>query len=561
LVLIAVFYLTFANSAFAAVDPCTLPVDSSAKYLNNSSACGKSCSDSFSGTFDQPLCTFSAAMSKTPAGGTLKILPGIYREGSTVNRNQSVTIIGLGDMNNIILTAAKAIDETLFTADGGGVYSAPLSALGLGTSSNLSVLILDQGKTLVNDPALGCTYSFDVSNGRLRIKLDGDPLPTSHTIEIVENSKFNAFLYGMSGGVSMDLDVENIHMRGLPGTTFYLYQIKNNLRFDNVLFDFVLGGIPDSTDPGGAPRYGPSGEISIYMSGGNVHLSNIEVRGSHNLSYWARPSTLFTQFNSDSSRISTYLIESTKMSAHTAFGGFDLANAASTATVDGLQLYSAGFDHTGISLGRGGPGSLLVKNSVFASFDYTGNIHKPYACYFTDGREYQDAAHDFFYSDVGAQVHARFENNLIAYGYFAIQFQAPASGSHIAAINNIFINNPPLVLQPFVPDEWDYNMYFNSNDPYGAAILSFSSSSATTLSAARSAWLSGYNCSTCDSHSLQVAPNLVSSARNDLLVYDFRPAAGSNVCGAGKGGKDIGPFPCAGGDLIAPGAPKNLVVH
>ncbi|MBX7138818.1 MAG: hypothetical protein K1X83_12650 [Oligoflexia bacterium] len=528
-----------AESSHAATDPCTLPVDASARYLNNSAACGKSCSDSNAGTFDAPWCTFSAAMAKTPSAGVLKVLPGIYRASATVNRSSSITIRGLGDLGGVVFTPAKAIDESLFVSDGNGIYSATLSALGLGSSSDLSVMVLDQGKKLYKDSAMGCTYSFDVTGGRLRVRLDGNALPSAHTLEVVDNSQFtNGLLFPWVTGTGSDLDVENVVFRGM-GTGIYMYKVATLLRFDHVRFEMASGP-----------------QIAIYYSGGTVNLSNIEVTGSHNLSYWATPGSLFTAYNRDTaSRVSTYNVTATKIYAHNALGSFNLSVAGSRATVDGVEVYSAGVDHTGISLGSGGPGLLEVKNSVFASFDYTIDMRKPYACFFN--KAYEDAAHDFLYSDGGAQVNATLENNLIAYGLFSIQFQGPPSGSHIKAINNIFINNSAIIGGSFAIDEWDYNLYYNASDPYSSAILNLPSGSLATLSAARSGWQSNFNCSGCDSHSLQTAPGLIDWARDDMFNYNFRPVQGSNVCGAGKNGADIGPYKCATSNS-APAAPSGL---
>ena len=537
--LFTLFVSLCVGSASAAVDPCSLPVDPNAKYLNNSSACGMVCSDGGTGTFSQPYCTLATALAGVPTSGTLKILPGAYRTTAYLNRTSSINIIGLGDPASVVLTPARAIDESLFTSDGNGVYSASVSALGFGSSTNLAVLVLDQGKRLFDDPTLGCTYSATVSSGRLRLKLAGDPVPTGHNVEIVDNSLYASGFLRLWSSAGLNLDIENLTFRGLPTYGVYLQKVLNTLRMDHVTFEMGAGQ-----------------QIAVYYGGGSVHLSNMLLGGAHNLSYWTTPGALFWQFNAaNDGRPSTIIIESSRIYPHNSLGDFDLSVAGSSATVDGVEVYSAGYDHTGISVGPGGPGTLEVRNSVFASFDYTGNQHLPYACYFTDGREYQDAAHDFVYSDVGAQVHAVFKNNLIAYAMFAIQFQSPGAGSQISGYNNIFINDRPLILRNLTVGEWDYNLYYANNDPYGSDIISLPSGSFSTLSAARNAWLSDFGCAACDSHSRQAAPQLVDWDRDDMLVYNFRPLPGSNVCSGGKDGSYVGPYSC---DTLAPSAPSGL---
>ena len=159
-----------------------------------------------------------------------------------------------------------------------------------------------------------------------------------------------------------------------------------------------------------------------------------------------------------------------------------MKNSLSSALVDNVTVLSAGVDHTGFLIRSGEsplvPGTVTIRNSIFASWDYNTVLEDIPYCYKPD--EDMEAAHDFMFwwkyvnnlhpelSDVDGVFDMTLENNLFAYSHMMNGGMAYAGpGSKLRGKNNIMINvifNYQCVLQV---DYWDNNFYHHENDYYG----------------------------------------------------------------------------------------------
>jgi len=526
-------------------DLCTIPDSEQAKYLDNlviSSTpiyCDCNINVDITGSVPGSFTDFSEGLAALGQGETLCVYPGIYRE-TDMEKNGYWSLQGIGDRDEIILTAATPVDESQFTDQGSGIYHIPISALG--TSSNIAVIDLTNNALLKKKDSmdeLQCPYAYAIEDNSLYVYLE-DENPNNHELEIVDLDATETYI--KLNNPDGDIQIRNVTFRGaaIGQNSRILWASTYSLPLNNLIIENVIHSMSD-------------GPLVITLYGvDNLELRNVDIPRNHNINHMMPFSTLVQDTRSRPENERHYLIEDCEIGPHAQLGYFGLLNPQSSLTIENTTVISAGMDHTGISVytaaDAASPGSILIKNSIFASHDIgidRGNpATSPYDC--GTAAHYEDCAHDFAFSPTGDVINVVFKNNLFAYGSYIIQFQDVGSGSTISAINNIFINGLIRMDSTFEVEEWDHNLYWNYDDIYGDRWVNFIDSvgGVSDLNDLRQAWNDHYNCPTCDSHSINEAPELVNWQKNFDMIYDFTPTDDSNACGAGKNGVDIGPISC-----------------
>jgi pectate lyase len=432
----------------------------------------------------------------------------------------------------------------------GNVYRALKSDIGTST-----VGIFYEKKTGVlyvlasSLPALNCPGGYWTDSTYIYVYTSNGAAPSDsvHGLEIVFDTGTAHFI--TNSGANGDVFISNITIKGVVYMTYavFLGSGENiDLFLHHVVFDKMK-----------------SGAVLIYELGsswsGTLEFDNVILSPTYTVNYGGLTPALINLVLGTNTAPKHYVFKDVRVGPVGGIGALEMSNAESTALFENVILYgNRNFAHAGIQVHSDpayGTGSVDVKNSIFAGYDY-GSGTEPLLCAAGPG-----TVSDFAYSPVNQRVKINIENTLFAYPYVGLQFNPPVAGSILTGKNNIFINGPPNLIANFDIQSWDYNLYYGNNDPYSnTEIANVFGTRCHDINCIKTAWdNSGYPNN--DEHSLNVYPLFVDGDADLGFNYDFTPADGSPLCGAGEGGADIGPIPCGGSSQQCSGTPTSCGIY